>query len=206
MLITVNSRNPEKRKIEQIVEVLENGGIIAYPTDTSFGIGCDLKNKKAVEKIYKILNLPKNKNLSFLCPNLSNVSEYAVVSNFAYKTMKRLVPGRYTFILDAAKTVPTTLISKRKQVGIRVPDDSICQAIVEKLERPIISTTAKNSEGQYFLDAVEINEELGKLIDIVIDPSEMVEPQGLSTVIDFTNDEVNLVRKGLGDYTWIIEE
>lgn len=206
MLITVNSKNPEKRKIEQIVEVLENGGIIAYPTDTSFGIGCDLKNKKAVEKIYKILNLPKNKNLSFLCPNLSNVSEYAVVSNFAYKTMKRLVPGGYTFILDAAKTVPTTLLSKRKQVGIRVPNDSICQAIVEKLERPIISTTAKNSEGLYFLDAMEINEKLGKLIDIVIDPSEMVEPQGLSTVIDFTNDEVNLVRKGLGDYTWIIEE
>jgi len=206
MLMTVNSRNPEKRKLEQIIEVLENGGIIAYPTDTSFGIGCDLKNKKAVEKIYKILDLPKNKNLSFLCPNLSNVSEYAVVSNLAYKTMKRLVPGAYTFILDAAKTVPTALLSKRKQVGIRVPNDKICQSIVEKLERPIISTTAKNSEGQYFMDAEEINEKLGKLIDIIIDPSEMVEPQGLSTVIDFSNDEVTLVRKGLGDYTWIVEE
>jgi len=206
MLMTVNSKNPEKRKISQIVKILEDGGIIAYPTDTSFGIGCDLNNKKAIEKVYKILNLPKNKNLSFLCPNLSNVSEYAIVSNFAYKTMKRLVPGAYTFILDASKTVPTALVSKRKQVGIRVPDNNICQAILEELGRPIISTTAKNSNGDYFMDAQEINEELGKLIDVVIDPSEMIELQGLSTVIDFSNDEVNLVRKGLGDYTWIVEE
>ena len=206
MLMTVNSKNPEKRKISQIVKILEDGGIIAYPTDTSFGIGCDLNNKKAIEKVYRILNLPKNKNLSFLCPNLSNVSEYAIVSNFAYKTMKRLVPGAYTFILDASKTVPTALVSKRKQVGIRVPDNNICQAILEELGRPIISTTAKNSNGDYFMDAQEINEELGKLIDVVIDPSEMIELQGLSTVIDFSNDEVNLVRKGLGDYTWIVEE
>jgi tRNA threonylcarbamoyl adenosine modification protein (Sua5/YciO/YrdC/YwlC family) len=116
------------------------------------------------------------------------------------------VPGAYTFILDASKTVPTALVSKRKQVGIRVPDNNICQAILEELGRPIISTTAKNSNGDYFMDAQEINEELGKLIDVVIDPSEMIELQGLSTVIDFSNDEVNLVRKGLGDYTWIVEE
>jgi tRNA threonylcarbamoyl adenosine modification protein (Sua5/YciO/YrdC/YwlC family) len=206
MLMTLNTKNPEKRKIEEIIQVLESGGIIAYPTDTSFGIGCDLKNKKAVEKIYKILNLPKNKNLSFLCPNLSNVSEYAVVSNLAYKTMKRLAPGSYTFILEASKTVPLRLLSKRKEVGIRIPNDNICQGILEKLGRPVISTTAKNSKGEYFLDAQEIYDELGKLIDIVIDPTEMVEPQGLSTVIDFSNDEVTLIRKGLGDYSWIVEE
>jgi len=206
MLMTVNAKTPEKRKMAQITEVLENGGIIAYPTDTSFGIGCDLKNKKAVEKIYKILNLPKTKNLSFLCPSLSNVSEYAVVSNLAYKTMKRLVPGSYTFILEASKTVPLKLVSKRKQVGIRVPGDVICQTIISELGRPVISTTAKNAKGEYFIDAQEIHEEFGKLIDIVIDPTEMVEPQGLSTVIDFSDDAVTLVRKGLGDYSWIVEE
>jgi len=206
MLMTVNAKTPEKRKLAQITEVLENGGIIAYPTDTSFGIGCDLKNKKAVEKIYQILNLPKTKNLSFLCPSLSNVAEYAIVSNLAYKTMKRLVPGSYTFILEASKTVPMKLVSKRKQVGIRVPNDVICQTIINELGRPIISTTAKNADGEYFLDAQEIHEQLGKLIDIVIDPTEMVEPQGLSTVIDFSDDAVTLVRKGLGDYSWIVEE
>ena len=206
MLMSVNSKTPEKRKLEKIKEVLENGGIIAYPTDTSFGIGCDLKNKKAVEKIYQLLDLPKNKNLSFLCPSLSNVAEYAVVSNLAYKTMKRLVPGAYTFILDASKTVPLRLLSKRKQVGIRVPNNVICQSIIADLGRPIISTTAKNASGEYFLDAQEIHQELGKLIDIVIDPTEMIEAQGLSTVIDFSDDEVTLVRKGLGDYSWIVEE
>ncbi len=205
MLFTINADNPDSRKVSQIVEILKNGGIIAYPTDTSYGIGCDINNKKAIEKVYQIMQLPKSKNLSFLCQNLSNLGEYAVVSNFAYKTIKRLIPGAYTFILDAAKTVPEALLSKRKQVGIRVPNNNICQAIIEELGSPIINTTAKDKDGNYFLDGQEIYEKMGKLIDAVIDCG-IIENQGVSTIIDFTDDEIKLVRKGLGDYSWVVEQ
>ncbi len=205
MLFTINADNPDSRKISQIVEILKNGGIIAYPTDTSYGIGCDINNKKAIEKVYQIMQLPKSKNLSFLCQNLSNLGEYAVVSNFAYKTIKRLIPGAYTFILDAAKTVPEALLSKRKQVGIRVPNNNICQAIIEELGSPIINTTAKDKDGNYFLDGQEIYEKMGKLIDAVIDCG-VIENQGVSTIIDFSDDEIKLVRKGLGDYSWVVEQ
>ena len=204
-MFEVNSENPKGRKISQVVEILKKGGVIAYPTDTSYGIGCDLNNKKAIAKIYKILSLPKNKHLSFLCPNLSNVSEYANVSNLAYKTMKRLVPGAYTFILDSAKTVPAALLTKRKQVGIRVPDSNICLALIEELGNPIITTTAKKENGEYFIDAQEIKEVLGHALDAIIS-AKPLEHQGESTVIDFSDDEVTLQRKGLGDYSWIIEE
>lgn len=205
MLFTINADNPDSRKVSQIVEILKNGGIIAYPTDTSYGIGCDINNKKAIEKVYQIMQLPKSKNLSFLCQNLSNLGEYAVVSNFAYKTIKRLIPGAYTFILDAARTVPEALLSKRKQVGIRVPNNNICQAIIEELGSPIINTTAKDKDGNYFLDGQEIYEKMGKLIDAVIDCG-IIENQGVSTIIDFTDDEIKLVRKGLGDYSWVVEQ
>ncbi len=205
MLFTINADNPDSRKVSQVVEILKNGGIIAYPTDTSYGIGCDINNKKAVEKVYQIMQLPKSKNLSFLCQNLSNLGEYAIVSNFAYKTIKRLIPGAYTFILDAAKTVPEALLSKRKQVGIRVPNNNICQAIIEELGSPIINTTAKDKDGNYFLDGQEIYEKMGKLIDAVIDCG-VIENQGVSTIIDFTDDEIKLVRKGLGDYSWVVEQ
>ncbi|MBN2693388.1 threonylcarbamoyl-AMP synthase [bacterium] len=205
MLFSVNSDNPEQRKIKQIVDILKDGGVIAYPTDTSYGIGCDLNNKKAVEKVYKILQLPKNKHLSFLCSDLSSIAEYAVVSNFAYKTIRRLIPGAYTFILGASKTVPDAIISKRKEVGIRVPKNNICQAIIEELGGPIINATAKKGNGEFFLDGIEIEEEMGKLLDAIIDAGN-IGNQGLSTVIDFSNDEVTLVRKGMGDYSWIIEE
>jgi len=124
---------------------------------------------------------------------------------FAYKTIKRLIPGAYTFILDAAKTVPEALLSKRKQVGIRVPNNNICQAIIEELGSPIINTTAKDKDGNYFLDGQEIYEKMGKLIDAVIDCG-VIENQGVSTIIDFTDDEIKLVRKGLGDYSWVVEQ
>ncbi len=205
MILKINSQNPEKRKINQVIEVLKKGGIIAYPTDTSYGIGCDLNNKKAISKIYQILHLPKDKHLSFLCPNLSNVSEYAVVSNIAYKTMKRVIPGPYTFILDAAKTVPSALLSKRKQVGIRVPDNQICLTIIEELGNPLINKTAKKENGEYFLDAQEIKEQLGHTLDLIIESDKTIK-QGKSTIIDFSDMEVKLKREGLGDSSWLIED
>jgi tRNA threonylcarbamoyl adenosine modification protein (Sua5/YciO/YrdC/YwlC family) len=140
-----------------------------------------------------------------LCSDLSSIAEYAVISNFAYKTIRRLVPGAYTFILTASKTVPDAIISKRKEVGIRVPKNSICQAILEELGNPIINATAKKGNGDFFLDGIEIEEEMGKLLDVVIDAGN-IGNQGLSTVIDFSNDEVTLIRKGMGDYSWIVED
>lgn len=204
MILEIHSENPDKRKIDQVIKVLQNGGIIAYPTDTSYGIGCDFRNKKAIQKIYQLLRFPKNKQLSFLCLDLSHIAEYAIINNLTYKSMKRLIPGAYTFILDAAKSVPQTLLSKRKQVGIRVPGDNISQAIIEELGNPIVNATAKRPDGDYFIDAQEIDEVFGKQLDLIIETSKHHD-QGASTVIDFTNDEINLVRKGLGDYSWIIE-
>jgi tRNA threonylcarbamoyl adenosine modification protein (Sua5/YciO/YrdC/YwlC family) len=139
MLIHINPQNPQPRLIAQAVSVLREGGVIAYPTDTIYGIGCDIMNKKAIEKIYRITGRNKNKPFSFICSDLKNISDYAKVSNYAYKTMKRLLPGPYTFILEGSRMVPKIMLTKRKTAGIRVPDHEICLKLVQGLENPIIS-------------------------------------------------------------------
>ena len=142
MILEINQKHPEPRKIRQVVEVLANGGIIAYPTDTFYGIGCDLLNKASIEKIYLLKRRPKHQPFSFICSDLKNISEYAQVTNYAYKTMRRLLPGPYTFVLEGSRMVPRIMLTKRQTVGIRVPDHPICLAIVEALGHPIISTSA----------------------------------------------------------------
>ncbi|MCD4805081.1 MAG: threonylcarbamoyl-AMP synthase, partial [Desulfobacterales bacterium] len=147
MLIEINSINPQTRLIYRVVEHLKRGGIIAYPTDTYYGIGCDIMNKKAIEKIYQLKQRNKNKPFSFICSGLKNISHYAKVSNYAYKNMKRLLPGPYTFILEGSKLVPKIMLTKRKTAGIRVPDNAICLALVEELGNPIITTSATMPDG-----------------------------------------------------------
>ena len=142
MIVSINSENPQQRLINRVCEALDKGGLIAYPTDTFYGIGCDLFNKKGIQRIYKLKNRPLNKPFSFICDSLKEISRYAQVSNYAYKTMRRLLPGPYTFILEGTKMVPKIMLTKRKTVGIRVPDNKICLAIVTTLGRPIISTSA----------------------------------------------------------------
>lgn len=142
MIFVINPENPQKRLINKVCEILEKGGIIAYPTDTFYGIGCDLYNKKAIEVIYRLKRRPLSKPFSIVCDSLKEISKYAVVSNYAYKTMKSMLPGPYTFILQGTKLVPKIMLTKRKTVGIRVPDNKICLAIVKTLGRPIISTSA----------------------------------------------------------------
>ncbi|MBW2613167.1 MAG: threonylcarbamoyl-AMP synthase, partial [Deltaproteobacteria bacterium] len=142
MLININPINPQERLIRKVADSLKQGGIIAYPTDTHYGIGCDIMNKKAIEKIYQIKQRNKNKPFSFICSGLKNISRYAKVSNYAYRTMKRLLPGPYTFILEGSKMVPKMMLTKRKTAGIRVPDHKICIALIEQLGNPIISTSA----------------------------------------------------------------
>lgn len=197
MLVQINPENPQPRLIEKAVEILERGGVIAYPTDTYYGIGCDIMNKKAIQKIYQLKQRDKKEPFSFICSDLKNISDYAKVSNYAYKTMRRLLPGPYTFILEGSKLVPKIMLTKRKTAGIRVPDHPICLALVETLGNPVISTSAATPDGEIFYDPSFIDDYFGPRIDMVIDGGPVSgEP---SSVIAFFDDYVEVIRKGLGD-------
>lgn len=197
MLIKINPDNPQRRLIVETVEHLRKGGIIAYPTDTCYGIGCDIMNKKAIQKIYQLKQQDKNKPFSFICSGLTNISEYAKVSNYAYKTMKRLLPGPYTFILEGSKLVPKIMLTKRKTAGIRVPDNNICIALVEELGNPIITTSAATPDGVLINDPSLIHDYFGSRIDIVID-GDIVYGKP-SSVISLIGDMPEVIRKGMGD-------
>lgn len=197
MIIEINPENPQKRLIRKVVEVLKKDGIIAYPTDTYYGIGCDIMNKKAIEKIYLLKQREKNRPFSFICSGLKNISDYAKVSNYAYKTMKRLLPGPYTFILEGSKLVPKIMLTNRKTAGIRVPDNKICLALVEELGNPIITTSATMPDGSVFDNPSLINEYYRTRIDMVIDGGPV--PGQPSSVISLINDIPEIIRKGLGD-------
>ncbi|MGD9022712.1 MAG: L-threonylcarbamoyladenylate synthase [Deltaproteobacteria bacterium] len=192
----MNPENPQGRLINRVVEALKDGAIIAYPTDTFYGIGCDIMNKKAISKVYRIKRRSKKKPFSFICADLKNISQYAKVSNYAYKTMKRLLPGPYTFVLEGSKLVPKIVLTEQKTAGIRVPNHPICLALVRQLGRPIISTSASVSDSET-LSASEIFETLGAQIDIVIDGGPV---QGRpSSVVSLIGDVPEVIRKGLGD-------
>ena len=197
MLSRINPQNPQPRLIRRVGEVLREGGVIAYPTDTVYGFGCSLYNKKGIERIYLIKRTEKNRPFSFICADLKDISLYCKVSNYAYKTMKRLLPGPYTFILEGTKLVPKIMLTRRLTAGIRVPNNPICMAIVRELGHPIISTSAMLPGGEVLYDPAEIDSKLGKVLDLVIDGGLGVsEP---SSVIDLTGDRPNVLRKGKGD-------
>ncbi len=197
MLIKINPINPQLRLIKLVVESLKKGGIVAYPTDTYYGIGCDIMNKKAIEKIYLLKNRHKSKPFSLICFGLKNISHYAKVSNYAYKTMKRLLPGPYTFIMDGSKLVPKIMLTKRKTAGIRVPDNSICLAIVKEFGNPIISTSASGPDNSIFNDPSLIHDYFKNRIDIVIDGGPV--PDQPSSVVSLINDTPEIIREGAGD-------
>ena len=197
MLLNINQQNPQQRLILKVVDILKTGGVVVYPTDTYYGIGCDIMNKKAIERIYQIKQRRKSKPFSFVCSSLKNISLYAKVSNYAYKTMKRLLPGPYTFILEGSKLVPKIMLTKRKTAGIRVPDNPICLALVKELGNPIITTSATLPDGTIFHDASLIHDHFGKRIDVVIDGS--IVPGQPSSVILLIDDIPEIIRKGLGD-------
>jgi len=197
MIITINTKNPQKRLTRNVVDVLEQGGVIVYPTDTVYGVGCDLFNPEAIQKIHRLKKMDGKKPLSFICSDLKDISRYAFVSNYAYKIMKRLLPGAYTFILKATKLVPKIAQTKQKTVGIRIPDNKICLALVKELGHPIISTSvSKPNEGLYN-DPAEIEERFGKQLDLVIDGGVIVAEH--SSIIDLTDDFPKVIRVGKGD-------
>jgi tRNA threonylcarbamoyl adenosine modification protein (Sua5/YciO/YrdC/YwlC family) len=197
MIIAINSKNPQPRLIRRVVEVLEGGGLIGYPTDTIYGIGCDLFNPEAIRKVHRLKKLDGKKPLSFICSDLKDISRYAYVSNYAYKMMKRLLPGAYTFVLKATKLVPKIAMTKQNTVGIRIPDNKICLALVKELGHPIISTSVYKPDEGLYNDPAEIEERFGKQLDLVIDGGVIVAEH--SSIIDLTNDIPKVIRKGKGD-------
>ena len=197
MIMTINPKNPQIRLIRKVVDVLKEGGVIGYPTDTIYGVGCDLFNPEAVRKIHRIKKIEGNKPLSFICSDLKDISRYAYVSNYAYKMMKRLLPGAYTFILNATKLVPKIAMTRQKTVGIRIPDNKICLALVKEVGHPIISTSVYKLDESLYNDPSEIEERFGKQLDLVIDGGVIVAEH--SSMIDFTDDSPKVIRRGKGD-------
>lgn len=197
MLISINPINPQERQLNQVVACLRQGGIIAYPTDTFYGIGCDIMNKKAIEKVYRLKQRNKNKPFSFICSSLKNISDYAKVSNYAYKTMKRLLPGPYTFILEGSRMVPKIMLTKRKTAGIRVPDNKLCIELVEALGNAIISTSASMPDGTPIHNPSLIQDHFGAAIDMVVDSGSV--PGKPSSVVRLIDDYPEIIRRGQGD-------
>lgn len=199
--IRIHPENPNPRHIKQVVEILQKGGVIIYPTDTVYGLGCDITNAKAVQRVAQIKGVKLEKsNFSFICPDLSNLSVYTKqVGNSTFKTMKRNLPGPFTFILPASNEVPKLFKSKKKTVGIRIPENEICLEIVRALGNPIMTTSIKDDDEiiEYSTDPELIHEKYEKLVDAVIDGGYgNVEA---STVIDTTSGELEIVRQGIGE-------
>ena len=194
MRIEIHPTHPQPRRVHQAVEVLRRGGVIVYPTGTVYGLGCDIHQKKAVERIYQIRQLKKDHPLSFMCPDLSKIARYAHVDDFAYRIMKRLVPGPYTFVLNATRDVPKLLVRKQKTVGIRVPDDTVARALLNELGSPIVSTSATIG-GEILNDPDELHARFSHVDAFVDGGWGGLEP---STIIDLTGDEAAVLRQGAG--------
>ncbi len=201
MLLRINPDKINSSEIDKVVKCLKDGGIIVYPTDSVYALGCDLNNNKAIERICKLKNIkPEKSNFSFICSDLSNLSDYAKpINNTVFRVIKKATPGPYTFILEASNLVPKLLKQNKKTVGIRIPNNAICKEIVQALGNPLLSTSLHNDEDElinYFSEAELIEERYGDKVDMVIDGG-----YGgiyLTTVIDFSDNEVNIIREGIG--------
>ena len=200
MLLEINPENPQPRLIAKVVETLKNGGVVAYPTDTTYGIGCSIFSKKGVERIYAIKQRDRKKPFSFICADLSDIARYARVSNYAFKLLRRLLPGPYTFVMEANSVVPELLLTKQKTVGIRMPDNAICLAIVKELGHPIVTTSANLSGEDPIGNPWQVECDLGKLLDLVIDGGDLT--ADVSSVVSIIDDRPEVLRKGVGDVSW----
>ncbi|MCA4894361.1 MAG: threonylcarbamoyl-AMP synthase [Cytophagales bacterium] len=208
-LLVIHPINPEPRKINRVVEVLLEGGVIIYPTDTIYGIGCDLKNKRAVEKLSQIEDLsarqagikPQKMNLSFICNDLSHISEYVKrLDTPAFKVLKKLLPGPFTFIFESNSNVPKILGVNKKTVGIRIPDHRIPLAIVKQLGNPLITSSIKDDDEikEYTTDPEEIYEDFKNRVDLIVHGGQGGNVP--STIVDFTGSEPFVTRQGLGEF------
>ncbi|MCL2012205.1 MAG: L-threonylcarbamoyladenylate synthase [Cystobacterineae bacterium] len=196
-ILEINPHYPQPHHVQKAVEVLRGDGVIAYPTDTNYGIGCAIFSKKGIDRLYQLKDRDRKKPFSFLCSDLSDVAKYGLVSNFAYRTMKQFTPGPFTFILTATRTVPEMMHNRQRQVGIRVPNAPFILAVAAELGRPIVTTSAINPKvGEALVDARSIKEVLGNRIDFILDGG--IQPNEPSTVISLIGDEITLIRQGKG--------
>ena len=200
MILEIHSAHPQPRIISRVADSLKSGGIIAYPTDTTYGIGCSILCKKSIERIYQIKMRERSKPFSFICSSLSEVSHYARVSNRAFKLLKRYLPVPYTFVLEATREVPDLLLTRQKTVGIRIPDNRICLDLVAALGNPIITTSANLSGEDPVGDPRVIEDTFGNQLDFVIDGGVLA--TDVSSVVSLIDDLPVVLRAGLGDVSW----
>lgn len=198
--IRVDKEFPEPRAIANAVATLERGGVIAYPTDTNYGVGCGILDKNAIERVYRLKNVSRDHLLSFVCPDLSDIARYALLENEAYRIMKRYLPGPYTFILRATPEVPKIFQSARKTVGIRVPNHPVTLALARTYRKPIVSASAR-LDNRMLCDADQINTYMGYDLDLILD-SGRLDGAG-SSVVDLSGPYPVVIRQGAGDLSWI---
>ena len=203
MLLEISADHPEPRKIRRAVDALEAGEVIAYPTDTVYGLGCDFSSKKAVDRLYQIKGMDRSHPLAFICPDLSEIARYAVVDNQTYRLLKHFLPGPYCFVLEATREVPRILQTKRKTICIRLPIHGVTTSIVKELGRPLLSTTAQRAGADPHVDANEIDDDF-KGLGLVIDSGAGgVVP---TTVVDLTVSPPVVIREGAGPIEELVEE
>lgn len=193
----IYAETPHKRLIKHAVKILEKGGVIVYPTDTIYGLAADIYQKDAVERLFKIKQVSKQKLLSLILPDLENIGNWVHISNTVFRVMRRVLPGKYTFILPASKEVPKSILQKRRTLGIRVPDNEISRQLVAELGHPVLSTSVPNGEDDFFTDPQEIATRFRYEIDLILDAGIM--PNLPSTVVDFSIDPPEIIREGAGD-------
>ncbi len=195
MLLSINPQYPEPRKVRRAVELLEAGEVIAYPTDTAYGLGCDLFSKKAIDKLCMLKRLASPQKLTFICPDLSDIARYAIVDNQQYRLLKRVLPGPYTFILEATREVPKLVQSKKKTVGIRVPNHEVVLAIVRELGRPVVTSTALLPGEDPMIDPHEIDDQFRGLAMVLDGGVGGLVP---TTIVDLSTGDIEVVREGAG--------
>lgn len=196
MLLAINTANPQPHRISRVVEILKSDGVIAYPTDTTYGIGCSIFSRKGLDRIYQAKQRDRKKPFSFICSDLSEVARYARLTDMAFKILRRCLPGPYTFVLEASREVPNLLTTKQRTVGIRIPDNRICMAIVRELGSPIVTTSANLSGEEPFGDPIEIESIFGKRLDMVVDGGMLT--TDVSSVISLVGDTIEIIREGAG--------
>jgi tRNA threonylcarbamoyl adenosine modification protein (Sua5/YciO/YrdC/YwlC family) len=195
-LLEIERTHPNPRLIEEAVGLFDGGAVVAYPTDTVFGLGCDFRNRQAVERVYRVRELDRRRPLAFLFPDLSDIARYAQVSNTAYRIMRRIFPGPYTVELEATREIPKVVMERRKRIGLRVPDEPVLRAILVGLGRPIMSTSARTQDGEFLLTPADIERTYGDKIDCIIDSGPV--PGLPSTVLSLVGDAVQVIRAGAG--------
>ncbi len=198
MIFVINEQNPQLRLINKTIEILKEGGVIVFPTDTVYAYGCDIKDKRAIERIYRLKKMEKHKPLSFIFTSISDINDYARnISDDAYKIMKKALPGPYTFIFKASKLVPRVVVTNQKTVGVRIPDNNIAIEIVKGLGRPLLATSVSNPDGNYIVEPKDLEKIYRNEVDLVIDCGPKISSP--STVVDMSEDTFRVIREGKGE-------